>query len=117
TLLAVALALMAARRDKRNASATLLTAQVDFADAGDLKVLADARGIAGVENEMSRKGYLSGSTMAAAFNLLRAEELIWPYFVNGYFRGKEPLPFDLLYWNADSTRMARANHSFFLRNC
>jgi polyhydroxyalkanoate synthase len=117
TLLSVALALMAARRDKRIASATLLTAQVDFAEAGDLKVLADARGIAGVENEMSRTGFLAGSTMAAAFNLLRAEELIWPYFVNGYFKGKKPLPFDLLYWNADSTRMARANHSFYLRNC
>ena len=55
--------------------------------------------------------------MATAFNMLRSSDLIWPYVVNNYMQGKEPLPFDLLYWNADSTRMAAANHSFYLRNC
>jgi polyhydroxyalkanoate synthase len=55
--------------------------------------------------------------MAAAFNMLRASELIWPYFVNNYLKGQDPTPFDLLYWNSDSTRMAAANHSFYLRNC
>jgi len=55
--------------------------------------------------------------MAAAFNMLRSGDLIWPYVINNYMRGKDPLPFDLLYWNADSTRMAAANHSFYLRNC
>ena len=55
--------------------------------------------------------------MATAFNMLRSNDLIWPYVVNNYMRGKEPLPFDLLYWNSDSTRMPAANHSFYLRNC
>ena len=66
---------------------------------------------------MNEKGYLDGTKMATAFNMLRSGDLIWPYVVNNYMRGKEPLPFDLLYWNADSTRMAAANHSFYLRNC
>ncbi|NKF33542.1 alpha/beta hydrolase, partial [Pseudomonas sp. BGM005] len=61
--------------------------------------------------------YLDGSKMSMAFNMLRASELIWPYFVNSYLKGQEPLPFDLLFWNADSTRMAAANHAFYLRNC
>src|SRR5256885_14836074 len=55
--------------------------------------------------------------MANSFNLMRSNCLIGPYVINNYFRGKEPVPFDLLYWNADSTRMAAANHSFYLRNC
>jgi poly(3-hydroxyalkanoate) synthetase len=66
---------------------------------------------------MSAEGYLDGTKMATAFNMLRSGDLIWPYVVNNYMRGKDPLPFDLLYWNADSTRMAAANHSFYLRNC
>jgi polyhydroxyalkanoate synthase len=66
---------------------------------------------------MGEKGYLEGTRMATAFNLLRSGDLIWPYVVNNYLRGKEPLPFDLLYWNADATRMPAANHSFYLRNC
>ena len=66
---------------------------------------------------MNEKGYLDGTKMATAFNMLRSGDLIWPYVVNNYMRGKDPLPFDLLYWNADSTRMAAANHSFYLRNC
>jgi polyhydroxyalkanoate synthase len=66
---------------------------------------------------MNVLGYLEGSKMATAFNMLRASELIWPYFVNNYLKGQDPMPFDLLFWNADSTRMAAANHSFYLRNC
>jgi polyhydroxyalkanoate synthase len=117
TLLAIALGYMAATGDKRIASATLLTAQIDFEYAGDLKVFADADRIASLETEMNKTGYLEGSKMATAFNLLRSNELIWPYVVNDYLKGKEPLPFDLLYWNADATRMPSANHSFYLRNC
>ncbi len=101
----------------RIASATLLTTQVDFEFSGDLKVFADADHVASVEAEMKRTGYLEGSKMATAFNLLRSNDLIWPYVVNDYLKGKEPLPFDLLYWNADATRMPCANHSFYLRNC
>lgn len=66
---------------------------------------------------MKSTGYLEGSKMAMAFNMLRAGELIWPYFVNNYLRGQEPMAFDLLYWNSDATRMPAANHSYYLRNC
>ena len=117
TLLAITLGYLAAIGDERIASATLLTAQIDFEFAGDLKVFADADHIASVEAEMKKTGYLEGSKMATAFNLLRSNDLIWPYVVNNYLKGKEPLPFDLLYWNADATRMPAANHSFYLRNC
>ncbi|TPL01372.1 class I poly(R)-hydroxyalkanoic acid synthase [Mesorhizobium sp. B2-4-14] len=117
TLLAAALALMAKEGDDRIKSATFFTTQVDFTYAGDLKVFVDEEQVAAVEKSMNEKGYLDGTKMATAFNMLRSGDLIWPYFVNNYMRGKEPLPFDLLYWNADSTRMAAANHSFYLRNC
>ncbi|MCA0049625.1 class I poly(R)-hydroxyalkanoic acid synthase [Mesorhizobium sp. B283B1A] len=117
TLLAAALALMAKEGDDRIKSATFFTTQVDFTFAGDLKVFVDEEQVAAVEKSMNEKGYLDGTKMATAFNMLRSGDLIWPYVVNNYMRGKDPLPFDLLYWNADSTRMAAANHSFYLRNC
>ncbi|WP_246249284.1 PHA/PHB synthase family protein [Chelativorans alearense] len=117
TLLAASLALMAQEKDERIASATFLTTQVDFTYAGDLKVFADEEQVEAIDRAMKEKGYLEGSRMATAFNMLRARDLIWPYVVNNYLRGKDPLPFDLLYWNADSTRMAAANHSYYLRNC
>jgi polyhydroxyalkanoate synthase len=117
TLLGITLGYMAAKGDDRIASATFLTAQIDFEFAGDLKYFAGADHIASVEAEMKRTGYLEGSRMATAFNLLRSNDLIWPYVVNDYLKGKEPLPFDLLYWNSDATRMPCANHSFYLRNC
>jgi polyhydroxyalkanoate synthase len=117
TLLAVTLALMASVGDKRAASATFFTTQVDFTHAGDLKVFVDEEQIERVERSMAEKGYLEGARMANAFNLLRSRDLIWPYVVDNYMKGKNPLPFDLLYWNSDSTRMPAANHSFYLRNC
>ena len=117
TLLAAAMALMGKHGDKRIASATLFTTQVDFTHAGDLKVFVDEDQIASIEESMAGKGYLDGTRMASAFNMLRSGDLIWPYVVNNYMRGKAPLPFDLLYWNADSTRMSAANHSYYLRNC
>lgn len=117
TLLAVTLAAMAKLDDKRIATATFFTTQVDFTYAGDLKVFVDEEQISRVEATMQKKGYLDGSKMAGAFNMLRSRDLIWPYVVNNYMRGKDPLPFDLLYWNSDSTRMPAANHSFYLRNC
>ncbi|WP_062014416.1 class I poly(R)-hydroxyalkanoic acid synthase [Aureimonas sp. AU4] len=116
TLLAAGLAYLKAKGDGRIRSATLLTTQVDFRHAGDLKVFVDEEQLAEIEKAMSR-GYLDGTKMATAFNLLRSGELIWPYFVNNYLKGREPLPFDLLFWNADATRMAKANHLFYLRNC
>lgn len=117
TLLAVTLALMARWGDDRAKSATFFTTQVDFTHAGDLKVFVDEEQIARVEQSMETRGYLEGSRMAGAFNMLRSRDLIWPYVVNNYLRGKNPIPFDLLYWNSDSTRMPAANHSFYLRNC
>ncbi len=118
TLLAVTLAHMARRGDRRIASATFLTTQVDFTYAGDLKVFAATEEqIAAVERQMAERGYLEGSKMATAFNLLRSNDLVWPYVVNNYLKGEAPFPFDLLYWNSDATRMPAANHSFYLRNC
>ena len=117
TLLAAALALLAQEGDERVKSATFFTTQVDFTYAGDLKVFVDEEQIAALEQAMGEKGYLEGTRMAMAFNMLRSGDLIWPYVVNNYMRGKDPLPFDLLYWNSDSTRMGAANHSFYLRNC
>jgi len=117
TLLAATLALHAREGDRRIRTATLFTTQVDFTFAGDLKVFADEEQIDLIERGMKATGYLDGSKMATAFNMLRASELIWPYFVNNYLKGQDPMPFDLLYWNSDSTRMPAANHSFYLRNC
>jgi len=118
TLLAVTLAYMAEKRDHRITSATLFAAQVDFTYSGDLKVFAaDEQQIEHVEREMAARGYLEGKKMANAFNLMRSNDLIWPYVINNYLRGKAPFPFDLLYWNSDATRMPAANHSFYLRNC
>src|SRR4051812_8736732 len=117
TLLAATLAYLAATHDSRVKSATFLTAQVDFSQAGDLQVFMDEEQIAAIERDMARHGYLDGHKMAAAFNLLRSNDLIWPYIVDVYMKGKAPLPFDLLFWNSDSTRMPAANHSFYLRRC
>jgi len=117
TLLATTLAYMASISDQRIASATFFAAQVDFTHAGDLLVFVDEEQIAAREREMGGRGYLEGKKMANAFNLLRSNDLIWPYVINNYLKGKEPAPFDLLYWNSDATRMPAANHSFYLRNC
>jgi polyhydroxyalkanoate synthase len=117
TLLAAALALLAKEQDQRICSATFFTTQVDFTCPGDLKVFVDEDQVAALERAMNERGYLEGTRMATAFNMLRSSDLIWPYVVNNYMRGKEPLPFDLLYWNSDSTRMSAANHSYYLRNC
>ncbi len=117
TLLAITLAYCAARGDKRISSGTLLTTQVDFLDAGDLKTFIDQARLETLEKAMGATGYLQGAQMATAFNMLRPAELIWSYFVNDYLKGKEPAPFDLLAWNSDSTRMPAANHAFYLRHC
>ena len=117
TLLAATLALHAQENDTRIATATFFTTQTDFTYAGDLKVFVDDAQITSIENAMEKNGFLDGSKMATAFNMLRASDLIWPYVVNNYLKGKDPMPFDLLYWNSDATRMPAANHSYYLRNC
>jgi poly[(R)-3-hydroxyalkanoate] polymerase subunit PhaC len=117
TLLAVTLAHLAANSEDRVVSATMFAAQVDFTHAGDLKVFVDEEQIQSLERRMEEQGYLEGSHMAGAFNMLRSNDLIWPYIVGNYLKGQPPMAFDLLYWNSDSTRMPAANHSFYLRNC
>ena len=117
TLLAITLAWLAAKRRNRVISATFFTAQVDFTHAGDLKIFIDENQIAALEKQMAETGFLDGAKMANTFNMLRANDLIWPYVINNYLKGKEPVAFDLLYWNSDSTRMPAANHSFYLRSC
>jgi len=104
TLLAMALAYMAAKGDDRITSATFFAAQVDFTDAGDLRVFTDEQQVKLIEQQVKAKGYLDGGSMAATFNMLRANDLIWSFFVNNYLLGKDPQAFDLLYWNADPTR-------------
>ncbi len=117
TLLSITLAYMAKKRDARIASATLFAAQVDFTHSGDLKVFVDEGQLEVLERRMAERGYLEGRKMANAFNMLRSNDLVWPYVINNYLRGKTPMPFDLLYWNSDATRMPAANHSFYLRKC
>lgn len=116
TLLAATLGYMAAKKDRRIASATFFVTLLDFSIPGDLGVFIDEQQIAGIEHKMSERGYLEGSEMATTFNLLRANELIWSFVINNYLLGKDPMPFDLLYWNSDSTRMPYRMHSFYLRN-
>lgn len=115
TLLACTLAYMHAKKDKRFKSATFLTTMTDFTEAGELGVFIDEEQLTALEEKMSRKGYLEGADMATTFNMLRANDLIWTFVVNNYLLGKDPFPFDLLYWNSDSTRMPAAMHSFYLR--
>ncbi|MBG0793880.1 class I poly(R)-hydroxyalkanoic acid synthase [Methylocystis sp. H62] len=117
TLLALTLAYMAATGDDRIDSVTLFATQVDFSDAGDLQIFVDEARLVALDESMARTGYLEGYKMANAFNMLRPNELIWNYVVNNYMKGVEPAAFDLLYWNSDSTRIPRANHSFYLRSC
>jgi polyhydroxyalkanoate synthase len=117
TLLSSTLGYMAAKSDRRIESATLLTTQVDFTHAGDLQVFVDEDQIQAIEREMDERGFLDGRLMATAFNMLRPNDLIWRYVVDVYLKGKSPVPFDLLFWNSDSTRMPAANHSFYMRNC
>ncbi|MDP5238640.1 class I poly(R)-hydroxyalkanoic acid synthase [Uliginosibacterium sp. 31-16] len=115
TLLGTALAWMAAKKDKRIASGTFFTSLLDFSQPGELGVFIDEKQVQALEKKMAERGYLEGSEMAGTFNMLRANDLIWSFVVNNYLLGKDPFPFDLLYWNSDSTRMPAKMHSFYLR--
>jgi polyhydroxyalkanoate synthase len=116
TLLGATMAYMAAKGDKRIVSATFFVALLDFSQPGELGVFIDEKQIESLERRMHERGYLEGSEMATTFNMLRANDLIWSFVINNYLMGKEPFPFDLLYWNSDSTRMPATMHSFYLRN-
>jgi polyhydroxyalkanoate synthase subunit PhaC len=115
TLLGTTLAYLAARGEEPFASATFFAAQVDFTKAGDLLLFIDDTQLKALSEMMAERGYLDGARMATVFNMLRPKDLIWPYIVNNYMLGKKPFPFDLLFWNQDSTRMTPANHNFYLR--
>jgi len=116
TLLATALAHMARKGDKRVKAATFLTSLIDFSVPGDLGAFIDEEQVASLEEKMQEKGYLEGKSMATAFNMLRSKDLIWMFAINNYLLGKDPVVFDLLYWNSDSTRMPAKMHSFYLRS-
>ena len=118
TLTAAALAHMAARKDERIKCATFFTSQVDFTEAGDLRVFIDDEQLNSMEAQMKKQGgYLDGSAMASTFNMLRSNDLIWSFVVNNYLMGRDPLAFDLLYWNSDATRMPIAMHMQYIREC
>ena len=117
TLLSCGLAYLAAKKDNRIASATFFAAQQDFAEAGDLKLFTNEAWLDDLEKQMDAAGgFLPGRSMADTFNALRGRDLIWSFYVNNYLLGKEPKPFDLLFWNGDQTRMPKALHLFYLRN-
>ncbi|MFZ3038018.1 MAG: class I poly(R)-hydroxyalkanoic acid synthase [Rugosibacter sp.] len=116
TLLASTLGYMAVKKDPRIVSATFFVTMLDFSEPGELGVFIDDKQLDSLDKKMQAHGYLDGSEMAGSFNLLRANDLIWSFVVNNYLMGKQPFPFDLLYWNSDSTRMPRKMHSEYLRN-
>nr|MBP7253726.1 alpha/beta fold hydrolase [Alphaproteobacteria bacterium] len=97
------------------ASASYMVTMIDFSEPGELGVFVDEEQIEALEAQMAEKGYLEASAMAQTFNMLRANDLIWSFVVNNYLLGREPFPFDLLFWNSDATRMPAAMHKFYLR--
>lgn len=117
TLLTITLAWMKANgMEDRIASCTFLTTLIDFAKAGELKLFTGKKQIEAMENSMKQAGVLSGDYLQKTFAILRANDMIWSFVINNYLMGKEPFPFDLLYWNEDSTNMPAAMHSYYLRN-
>jgi polyhydroxyalkanoate synthase len=113
TLTGTLMAKLSRAKDKRVKSTTFFTAQLDFEDAGDLQAFVDSETLRAVDAQ-SAKGYLPAKAMAQAFNLLRSNDMIWTYVVNNYLLGKDPFPFDLLYWNSDSTCMPAKVHHYYL---
>jgi poly[(R)-3-hydroxyalkanoate] polymerase subunit PhaC len=116
TLLGCALAWLAAKGDARVGCATFFVSLLDFSQPGELGVFIDEAQVENLERRMNERGYLEGSEMASTFNMLRSNDLVWSFVINNYLMGKDPFPFDLLYWNSDSTRMPARMHSFYLRN-
>jgi polyhydroxyalkanoate synthase len=117
TTLAATLAYLQAKGEQKKVkSATFLTAQVDFTEAGDLKLFTGPETMGLLDQLTKEKGYLDGRYMAATFNLLRGRDLIWSYVVNNYLLGQEPAPFDLLYWNSDTTNLPAGWHRAYLED-
>ena len=117
TLLAATLGFLSHKNQiDRVRSATYFVSLLDFSAPGELGVFIDEAAVESLEKKMNERGYLEGSEMASTFNLLRANDLVWSFVINNYLMGKDPFPFDLLYWNSDATRMPARMHSFYLRN-
>ncbi len=104
------------KQDAKVASATFLTTLIDFENAGDLKIFVDEGQLEVLTHVMAEKGYLESDALKTTFSLLRANDLIWSFVVNNYLMGREPFPFDLLYWNGDSTNLPAAMHAYYLRH-
>ena len=115
TLLATTMAVLASKRKKPFASATFFTTLLDFSDPGELGVFIDEAQVASQEDKLKKSGVLPGKQLASTFAMLRANDLIWSYVVNNYLKGKTPPPFDILYWNSDSTNMTAAMYTWYLR--
>jgi polyhydroxyalkanoate synthase len=116
TLLSCALGYLAGKGDQRITAATLFTTMTDFAEPGELGVFIDEEQLQLLEKQMNEKGYLDGAQMAAAFSMIRANDLVWSFVVQNYLLGKDPMPFDILYWGSDATRMPAKMHGYYLRN-
>ncbi|MDD2927146.1 alpha/beta fold hydrolase, partial [Rhodoferax sp.] len=116
TMLGTALAVLAARGEKPVASATLLTSMLDFADTGVLDVFIDEAFVKYREQEMGKGGLMKGQDLASTFSFLRPNDLVWNYVVGNYLKGETPPPFDLLYWNSDSTNLPGPYYAWYLRN-
>ncbi|MCZ6802582.1 MAG: class I poly(R)-hydroxyalkanoic acid synthase [Proteobacteria bacterium] len=117
TLLAATNAYLASKRRKPIKSTTYFTTMIDFENPGNLGIFIDEQQLDALDDTMEKEGYLDGSSMDSVFNMLRSNDLIWPFFINNYLLGKKPTAFDLLYWNSDSTRQPARTHSYYLRNC
>jgi polyhydroxyalkanoate synthase len=115
-LLSAVAAWLKAKGDDRIKSASYLTTMVDFCDTGEVSLFIDEDGIDSLEEHINERGFLDGKLVDVTFRTLRANDLIWSFFINSYLLGKSPKPFDILYWNADSTNMTAATHTFFMRN-
>jgi polyhydroxyalkanoate synthase len=116
TLLASALAVLRARGENPVASLTLLTTMLDFSDTGELSVFIDEHYVLAREAEFAQGGLLRGRELARTFASLRANDLVWPYVVNNYLKGRSPEAFDLLYWNSDSTNLPGVMFKYYVRN-
>ena len=116
TILATALSVLAARGSKPAASMTLLTSLLDFTDTGILDIFIDEQSVAYREQEMGQGGLLKGQDLASTFSFLRPNDLVWNYVVGNYLKGETPPPFDLLYWNSDSTNLPGPFYAWYLRN-
>ena len=114
-LLESTLAWMAAKGDKRIKSATLLTTLLDFKEVGEVSVFVDDELVDSLEKHVGEKGYLDGKHMAQMFNMMRENDLIWSFVVNNYLLGREPMPFDLLYWNSESTRLPAEMLMYYIK--